>query len=373
MKIANELFVAVARLRTIGVSCICLSALLVATSALAQGITPFATPTTAISSTAGGGTAEAAGVSEQTAPRQGLGGGGFQAVEPGGGSAPLFSASYPEYRIATHDLLHIAVYEAPEFDKTVRVGPNGTIRLAMFKKPTSVVRLTYIEAEEAIAQALVDEGLLVNPVVAVTVAEAHGNPVRVTGSVRQPVVFAAMGPTTLLDAIGKAGGLQNAGAEILVTRRGEDGSRPETLRIPTSEFSQGINGTQELELYGGETVRVVRPEKVFVMGAIKRPGTVDITEEDGIEFLQLLAAAGGTTKDSNNKAIILRSRPGAPSEKDRIEVNVGKVLKFEVLELRAQPGDVIYFPTSRMKQFAYRLIDAVAFQLMWQGMNFLWR
>ena len=174
MRIASELLVAVARLRTVRVSCICLSALLVATSALAQGITPFATPTTAISPTAGGGTAEAAGVSEQTAPRQGLGGGGFQAVEPGGGSAPLFSASYPEYRIGNHDLLQVAVYEAPEFGRTVRVSPNGTIRLPMFKKPTSVVRLTYIEAEEAIAQALV------------VMEERHTTPPRMTQAHERP-------------------------------------------------------------------------------------------------------------------------------------------------------------------------------------------
>ena len=103
----------------------------------------------------------------------------------------------------------------------------------------------------------------------------------------------------------KAGGLANPGAEILVTRSGEDGGRPETLRIPTSEFSQGINGAQELALYGGETVRVIQPEKVFVMGAIRKPGVVDITEEEGIEFLQLLAAAGGTTPESNNWGIYL--------------------------------------------------------------------
>ena len=48
-------------------------------------------------------------------------------------------------------------------------------------------------------------------------------------------------------------------------------------------------------------------------------------------------------------------------------------MKFEVLDLRAQPGDVIYFPTSRTRQYVYRLIDAAAFQMMWRGMNFLWR
>ena len=351
-----------------------LSVLLAGTSVLAQEITPFAVPATASRPAGGvGRTFDSAGSPEQTALPGRSRGGGFQTVDPSGENVSLFSAPYPEYRIGLYDLLQVSVYEAPEFARTVRVARDGTIRLPIFKKATSVVGLTYVEAEEAIAQALVAEGLLVAPVVAVYVREAHGNPVRVTGSVRQPVVFPAVGPTTLLDAIGKAGGLENPGAEILVTRSGKDGGRPETLRIPTADFSQGVNGIQELALYGGETVRVIQPEKVFVMGAIRKPGMVDITEEEGIEFLQLLAAAGGTTPESNNKAIILRSRPGAPSEKDRIVVNVGKVMKFEVLDLRAQPGDVIYFPTSRTRQYVYRLIDAAAFQMMWRGMNFLWR
>ena len=181
-----------------------LSVLLAGTSVLAQEITPFAVPATASRPAEGvGRTFDSAGSPEQTALPGRSRGGGFQALDSSGGNASLFSAPYPEYRIGLYDLLQINVYEAPEFSRTVHVAQDGTIRLPMFKKSTAVVGLTYVEAEEIVAQALVEEGLLVAPVVAVHVREAHGNPVRVTGSVRQPVVFPAIGPTTLLDAIGQ--------------------------------------------------------------------------------------------------------------------------------------------------------------------------
>ncbi|MDA1316123.1 MAG: hypothetical protein O2968_22605, partial [Acidobacteria bacterium] len=61
------------------------------------------------------------------------------------------------------------------------------------------------------------------------------------------------------------------------------------------------------------------------------------------------------------------------SDRERIEINVNKILKFEVFDVRVQPGDVVYFPTSRGKQFVYRMADAAAFQVIWQGMGFLWR
>jgi protein involved in polysaccharide export with SLBB domain len=109
------------------------------------------------------------------------------------------------------------------------------------------------------------------------------------------------------------------------------------------------------------------------MGAIQNPGAIDVIEPEGMEFLKLLASAGGLEKESNNKAIILRASADSPGDRERIEIDVNKILKFEVFDVRVQPGDVVYFPTSRGKQFLYRMVDAAAFQIVWQGMGFLWR
>jgi len=298
-------------------------------------------------------------------------GGGFAAGL--GDARSVFMAPYPEYRIGPHDLIEIDVYEAPEFRRTLRVSPAGSVRLPLCRDSVDLSGLTYLQAEAAVAQALVDEGLLVDPIVAVNVREAHGNPVQVTGSVRQPVVFPAVGPTTLLDAIAQAGGLDAPGREIVITRPAKEGLTEETLRIPIAEFSNGLNGAQAVPLYGGETVRVVPAEKAFLMGAIQNPGAIDVIEPEGMEFLKLLASAGGLEKESNNKAIILRASADSPGDRERIEIDVNKILKFEVFDVRVQPGDVVYFPTSRGKQFLYRMVDAAAFQIVWQGMGFLWR
>ena len=282
-------------------------------------------------------------------------------------------APYPEYRIGAHDLIEVDVYEAPEFRRTLRVSPAGTVRLPLCESSVHIAGLTYVQAEAAVGQALVDEGLLVDPIVALNVREAHGNPVHVTGSVRQPVVFPAIGPTTLLDAIAQAGGLSSPGHEIIITRPAKEGASEETIHIPAAEFRDGLNGAQSVPLYGGETVRVVPPEKAYLMGAIRTPGAIEIVDPEGMEFLKLLASVGGLEKESSNKAIILRTNPASPGERERIEVNVKKILKFEVFDVRVQPGDVVYFPTSRGKQFVYRMLDAAAFQILWQGMGFLWR
>ena len=298
-------------------------------------------------------------------------GGGF--ASGFGGPRSVFLAPYPEYRIGPQDLVEVDVYEAPEFRRTVRVSQGGTVRLPLCKDPIELAGLTYVEAEAAVGRALVEEGLLVDPIVAIHVREPHGNPVRVTGSVRQPVVFPAVGPTTLLDAIAQAGGLNGAGPEIVITRPAGQGRSEETIRIPSVEFREGLNGAQSVPLYGGETVRVVPPEKAFLMGAIQTGGAIEITDPEGMQFLKILASAGGLTRESNNKAIILRGNDISPAERERILVDVKKILKFEVFDVRIQPGDIVYFPTSRGKQFMYRMAEAAAFQVVWQGMGFLWR
>lgn len=267
---------------------------------------------------------------------------------------------YSEYRVAAQDLLDIAIWEAPEFTRSVRVAPDGTIRLPLAKSPIEVAGLSVLETERRVAQAMVDEGLLVDPIVAVTVLEFHGNPVQISGAVRSPAVVQAIGPTTLLSAITQAGGIDpsRAGPEIIIEKPGA-----ETVRFPTREFAEGVNGVQDYRLSGGERIRVEPAGSVTVFGAVNKTGEFPVPDREGMEFLELLSRAGGTRREAAGKAIILRPVPGGGG-RERIEVNLGKVLKYEVGDLRVHPDDIVYVPDSRLKQFALRLGEAAAFQWM---------
>ena len=56
-------------------------------------------------------------------------------------------------RIGANDLLAVAVYDAPEFTRSVRVSPEGVIRLPMLTQPVQAVGLLPSELETAIAAA----------------------------------------------------------------------------------------------------------------------------------------------------------------------------------------------------------------------------
>src|SRR5438874_6257258 len=103
-------------------------------------------------------------------------------------------ANLPAQKIGPNDLLNISVYDAPELTRTVRVGADGLIRLPMLKRQIKADGLMPAELESAIAAAVKEEQLIVEPFVTVTVAEYASHPISVAGAVKQPLTFQASNP-----------------------------------------------------------------------------------------------------------------------------------------------------------------------------------
>jgi hypothetical protein len=165
----------------------------------------------------------------------------------------------------------------------------------------------------------------------------------------------------LLSAITQAGGIDmaRAGPEIVIDKPGA-----ESVRFPTREFTEGVNGVEDYSLTGGERIRVEPAGTVIVFGAVHRSGEFPILDQQGMEFLDLFSRAGGARPEAGGKAILLRHAGGSAGGRERIEISLNKVLKSEAGDLRVRPGDVVYVPTSRLKQFAERFAEAAAFQAL---------
>ena len=151
-------------------------------------------------------------------------------------------ANLPAQPIGPNDLISVSVYDAPEFSRAVRVGADGQIRFPMLKAKINAQGELPSALEVSIAGALTEEDLIVDPFVTVEVVEYASRPINVTGSVRKPLTFQAVGPVTLLDAIARAEGLSpEAGPEILVERAGPGSIRSE-CPIGTEDSRKGTDG-----------------------------------------------------------------------------------------------------------------------------------
>src|SRR5450631_302084 len=82
-------------------------------------------------------------------------------------------ANLPAHKIAPNDLIALAVYDAPELTRTVRVGADGLIDLPLLKERIRADGLLPNELEMRIANSLKSEQILVRPLVTVTIMEYH--------------------------------------------------------------------------------------------------------------------------------------------------------------------------------------------------------
>ena len=148
----------------------------------------------------------------------------------------------------------------------MRVSAEGLLALPMLSSGVRASGLLPAELEKAIAAKLSDEGILVKPVVMVTVAEYHSRPISVMGAVRKPVTLQAVGRITVLDALARAEGLSpDAGPEILLTRiRANANGEPvrDVTRIPVRELIDQAKPELNIVLTGDEEIRVPDVDKM---------------------------------------------------------------------------------------------------------------
>ena len=168
------------------------------------------------------------------------------------------------------------------------------------------------ELEGRIAAALVQEEILVDPVVTVTIVEYLSRPISVAGAVRLPLTFQALGKTTLLEALTRAQGLtSDAGTEILVTHPPDrTGARPVVERVKVQGLIDSADPALNVMLEGGEEVRVPQVGRVFVAGSVKMPGAFKIVDGFGMTVLKALALAGGLMPFAAKEAYLYRVADG---------------------------------------------------------------
>ena len=258
-------------------------------------------------------------------------------------------------------LIAVSVYDAPELTRTVRVSTDGFVRLPMLKQRVKAQGLMPGELESAIAKALQDEQIIVDPFVTVTVAEYNSHPISVAGAVKQPLTFQATGPVTLLEAITRAGGLSpEAGAEILVTRTqpGPDGAKSTlTQRVLVKGLIDAADPALNIVLNGGEEIRVPESGKVYVIGNVKMPGAFPVGDGTESTVLKMLALSQGLMPFAAKEAYIYR-REGNGS-KNEIPIPLSKIMERKAPDTPLLANDILYVPDNKGRRMTLGALEKV--------------
>jgi polysaccharide export outer membrane protein len=264
----------------------------------------------------------------------------------------------PSQQLGIDDLVAVSVYDAPELTRTVRVESDGAIHLPLLHNGVKAAGLLPRDLEAAVAGELTAEQIYVDPVVKVTVVEYHSRPVAVMGAVKLPVTFQAVGVVTLLDALAKAGGLNDlAGSEILVTRADANGNAA-AEHVPVKRLINDADPSVNFVLHGGEEIRVPEAGKIFVVGNVKKPGAFLVRDGSENSVMKLVALAEGLAPFHFRTAYVYR--PDATGTRQEIPVNLDKILDRKAPDVPLQVNDLLYIPDNKGKRLTATVIDKLA-------------
>lgn len=153
------------------------------------------------------------------------------------------------YKIGPSDVLSIRVWNEEKFSGPVAVHQDGKITLPLVGD-VDAGGLTPVEVQDTVSKALTK--YVVKPLVTVTVQEVGSKKYYLDGQVNHPGEFPLAIPTTILEAISRAGGLQEfANGKKIYILRGD-----KRLPFNYKDVLRGKNMEQNIRVEPGDHIVV---------------------------------------------------------------------------------------------------------------------
>jgi polysaccharide export outer membrane protein len=255
----------------------------------------------------------------------------------------------PDPLLIPGDLLTIIVFRQPDLQLEVRIPQDGRISFPLIGSVEAAGR-TQADLESVIRQRL-EKDFLREASVTVTVKEYAKRRVYIVGGVAKPDGYeiAPNSRITVLQVIAAAGGFTDRAYKEyvqIVRRRGP--SEREVIRISLVEVEKLIAKGQaeaDLELWPDDLVVIPSAIRVaYVLGAVNKPGNIDVPNDARITVSMAVSQAGSYTKfASTGRVQVLRHTPSG--EVKKISVDLDAVLDGKLdQDVLLLPGDVVWVP-----------------------------
>jgi polysaccharide export outer membrane protein len=269
------------------------------------------------------------------------------------GTSPSTTSAPQAIRIGPGDLLDVTVFDTPDISAHARVSQNGDINLPVYGF-IHVAGLSTEEAASSIENALRDKGLLLEPHVTISIAEYASQGATMTGEIRTPGIYPTLGSRTLMDMIALAGGLQaTAGKSVSIIHR-DDPQHPETVALQASVAS--MSAQENPIIRPGDTVVIGKAGIIYIIGDVTHPGGFLIDNNERLSLIQVLALAGGATRTAATGSSHLIRK--VPEGREDIPLDLKKILNSKNPDFKLSDGDILVVPSSNIKTFGYRGIEA---------------
>jgi polysaccharide biosynthesis/export protein len=256
----------------------------------------------------------------------------------------MVPVDFAKLSLAPGFLVGLEVLDDPDFTGSFRLDQQGDIAVPILGT-IHVAGATVSQARVQIQQRLLENKILKDPQVKLTVLEYTSPEVTIIGEVASPGKYPLLVPRKLVDILALAGGTTlTAGNEVQITR---GSANAESVLV---HYSRATNSkaVEDVIVHPGDTVQVKRAGIVYVLGAVTRPGGFVMQEEGTLNVLQAIALAYGTTTLASTRSIYIMHR-NADGSVVYTGVPYKKMTRGQSANIQLHATDVLFVPTSTIK------------------------
>jgi len=281
-------------------------------------------------------------------------GGGSSTASNASSSSVGSIGSLSDGPITAGEMVHINVFDAPDFSLVTRVSENGDVPFPILGS-FHIAGLNSAAAASELAKALKERNLLVDPEITVTV-DSTTTGITVLGEVHSPGIYPPPGKHELSDLLALAGGLTaNTGRIIEISNDANPGKKETLSWDPTMHNTENF----DRPVHAGDRVLVRACGIAYVGGNVVKAGAYSLCGSPQMTLSEVLALAGGVVPSTAlSKTYLVRTQPDGTKVVEQIDIK--KVLTSKVADPIVHEDDIIYVSPSPLKQV---LKQAVSFAL----------
>jgi polysaccharide export outer membrane protein len=258
------------------------------------------------------------------------------------------------------DEIDVRMYDFPDLGSAgvhAHVSSDGTVHLP-YAGTVQVAGLTPDRVETVVGDSLRSKGFVKQPNVTVDIVTAVNFSVYVIGQVVAPKSIPLFSPAPVSFVLGQVGGLNGLAAHHMTIIHPGDEPPTSVELDPDAPTSAGLNAL----VRPGDVLSVSSRGVYFIVGEVNRPGIfpigggINVGQASAVAglglvktptLLEALAQAGGITNiAARSKMRILRTVDG---KREEIIVDEVKLYKGEVADPILHPDDIIYVPSSYLR------------------------
>ncbi len=270
----------------------------------------------------------------------------------------MFAPSSEPFRVGPGDKLEIEILGGDSTRRISLIGPDGKLYYDL-APGIDVSFLTLDEICRALEKELV--GYYREPQVSVTVAEVRSKRVSVLGRVNKPGIYPLTHPTTIVDAISQAGGLftsrfSGTTEELADLDHSFIIRRRKMLSVNFSRLIRGGDMGQNIYLEPNDIIYLpsALSKQINVIGAVRQPRAVAFSQE--MSLAAAISASLGTIPGADLRHVAIVR--GSLAKPDVAVVDFVAIQQGKAPDVRLQPRDIVYVPTSRWLSLSH-LVDNV--------------